>query len=491
MPSILEENGLKNDPTDAQGGAHLGSLLGPVGATAGYFGGNSLGTPNGKYWGMGSISSNLSNARQKAFGKNPFNIPDWGKPQTANIPNVVTPQTTQDAIDAQNRLLQALQGQQGLAAQSAALQQMQGLSNQFGAGPGQYNGAGNLQNSYDQMQNVANGTGPNPAQAMLNQATGQNVANQAALMAGQRGAGSNVGLMARQAAGQGAGIQQNAAGQGATMQANQSLNAMNQMAGIAGQQLAAQQAANAAQAGMSNQIAGQQIGTTGQQQAEMLGGLYGQAGLGVQQQGGINATNAQLAQAQADTNKQVAGGGLSGLAQGIGAMFAAEGGEVPHMADGGMPQPMAQTPKSRLGMFLNSNYGRQVEIPGSAPGQKPGMALQTGMSDMGKAMGQAYKNYNAMPSQQPSSPAVDSTNLGSIPQTAAKGGQIANTGGNVSAKKPSQKAEKSGDSYSNDKIPAMLSEGEVVIPRSVMQSKDPVKGSAEFVLKLLREKGKK
>src|SRR4051812_48434649 len=59
-------------------------------------------------------------------------------------------------------------------------------------------GVGHQSQVYDQFQGVANGTGPNPAQAMLNQSTGQNVANQAALMAGQRGAAGNVGLMARQ-----------------------------------------------------------------------------------------------------------------------------------------------------------------------------------------------------------------------------------------------------------------------------------------------------
>src|ERR1700679_261280 len=73
------------------------------------------------------------------------------------------------------------------------------------------NGLGNQSQVYGQLQGVANGTGPNPAQAQLAQATGANTANQAALMAGQRGSAANVGLLARQAAQQGAANQQAAA----------------------------------------------------------------------------------------------------------------------------------------------------------------------------------------------------------------------------------------------------------------------------------------
>jgi hypothetical protein len=49
---------------------------------------------------------------------------------------------------------------------------------------------------------------------------------------------------------------------------------------------------------------------------------------------------------------------------------------------------------------------------------------------------------------------------------------------------------KSGNSYANDKIPAMLSEGEVVIPRNVMQGKNPVDGAARFVQAVLARKQK-
>lgn len=65
----------------------------------------------------------------------------------------------------------------------------------------------------------------------------------------------------------------------------------------------------------------------------------------------------------------------------------------------------------------------------------------------------------------------------------AKGGPVHDytQGGGVMAATPHQEAVKAGDSYANDKVPAMLSEGEVVIPRSVMQGANPERGAAEFV----------
>ncbi len=154
----------------------------------------------------------------------------------SDMPNIVNPVTGEQITDAYGRVV-ASQAQ--LANFSASLQGVDGVKNQ--------------QAVMAQLQGVANGTGPNPAQAMLNQTTGQNVANQAALMAGQRGAASNVGLIAREAAQQGAGIQQNAAGQAATLQANQSLNALNSEGAIAGQQVGeTQEALNSASTAASN-----------------------------------------------------------------------------------------------------------------------------------------------------------------------------------------------------------------------------------------------
>lgn len=293
-------------------------------------------------------------------------------PQPTNPTNQGQLNTAYDAAQGslaqQNQLYQALQAQNGIQNQS---------------------------NVYGQLQNVANGTGPNPAQAMLNQQTGQNIANQASLMAGQRGASANPALIARQAAQQGANTQQQAVGQGATMQAQQSLGALGQMSGLANQQAA-------------NQIAG----TTAATQAYQ--GEQGQL-LGAQQ--GFNTAQAGMQNAQTPNQ----GTALGGLGQGI-AHVAGLG-----LAQGGSVPPKG--PQSSLGMYLSSSY---------AKGGNVGSALKEG---------------------------------GHVPGKPAVGGAT--------------------NSYSNDTVSAKLSPGEIVLPRSVTMSKDPVSASAAFVRATLAKKGRK
>lgn len=344
-----------------------------------------------------------------------------------------------NSLQSQQALLSALQGQGGLAAQNNAM------------------------NAY---QNIANGTGPNPAQAMLNQQTGQNVADQSAMMAGQRGAGANVGLMARQAAQQGAATQQQAVGQGATMQANQQLNAL------------------AGQAGMANQMAGQQIGQVNNNasaqlanQQAMQNALAGINNANVGGQGNVNAANAGLAQSVMQAKSGLFGGlmnGAGGLAssfgQGGGSGAAdttgsthydaqagdtggyAEGGMISNLAEGGMPQP-AQGPQSSFGQYVtNYSDNQNKPLPIEAPLKPSGGS--SGGGDLGT--------------------------ITSIASLFAEGG-LAETGGKVEAENPSQKAVVAGDSYANDKIPAKLSEGEFVLTREVMNSPDPVAAAAKMV----------
>jgi len=165
-------------------------------------------------------------------------------------------------------------------------------------------GITNQNNVYSQLQGIANGTGPNPAQAMLNQATGANVANQAALMAGQRGASQNVGMIARQAGQQGGALQQQAAGQGATMQANQSLNAIGQMGNLANTQVS--QRANAINA------YGQQ---TNAQQQNALNAIAAQNSAAVAARGGAESLNAQAAARNAGALRSTLGAGASAIGQ--------------------------------------------------------------------------------------------------------------------------------------------------------------------------------
>lgn len=269
------------------------------------------------------------------------------------------------------------QNQKALAQQQALLQALQGQ-----------NGIQNQSNVYNQLQGVVAGTGPNPAQAMLNNATGQNVANQAALMAGQRGAGANAGLIARQAAQQGGALQQNAVGQGAALQAQQALGALGQAGNLA--------------TGMVGQQMGQTNANTAAQQAEQqilqnANTAANNAAVGMQSN--INQVGGQLAGQTMQGQQKLLGGGLNAL-----------GGAAGLFAQGG-----AVEPQSHFGRFLN---GKSFKAGGPVPG----------------------------------------------------------------------KAQEKGNSLKNDTVPALLSPGEVVIPRDVMNSKDPAKGAAEFVQAVLAKK---
>jgi len=281
---------------------------------------------------------------------------------------------------------------QHTAADQAAL--LNALQNQ--------NGIANQNQVYNQTQGIINGTGPNPAQAMLNQTTGQNVANQAALMAGQRGASANPGLIARQAAQQGANIQQQAAGQAATLQAQQSLNAIGQASGLA------------------NQMASNQIGQTNQNNASQQA-LYGQML-------GTNSANNQIQGQLANTQM----GFLPGI----------------------------------VGGALNAAGG----VGGLLGGTKKAGAAEGGMA--GQDFGVNNNGPKSMFAQ-----AVKMSGGSNVGDKLKEGGHVPG------------KAQVKGDSYKNDNVKAMLSPNEIVLPRSITMSKDPVGESAKFVAAIMAKKG--
>lgn len=226
------------------------------------------------------------------------------------------------------------------------------------------------QNPLAQQSNLAQqllaqsqGAGPNPALAQLANTTGQNIQNQAALMAGAKGVSQNPGLTARNIGQMGAQQQQQAAGQAAALRAQQQLEAQNQLGNIYGQQLGAQQRGVQDLSGMD--LANQQ---------QMLSMLSSQ-----------NAANAGVAAGNVKRGGDIFGGLLGGIGSALGF---AEGGVVP----------------------------------------------QVGTSSLAR--------FAAM----------------------SKGGHVPG------------KATVKGDSEKNDTVPALLSPGEVVIPRSKV--KDPHKVAA-------------
>ncbi len=377
---------------------------------------------------------------------------------------------TQYSLESQRALMRALQAQNGIGAQSNLSSQLQAAN-----GVGTQNQAiSGLQGASNMYQNIAQGNGPNPAQAMLNQATGQNVANQAALMAGQRGASANVGLMARQAAQQGAAAQQQAVGQGATMQANQQINALSGLTGaqqamgnLGGAQAQMQQA-------QANQMANQQIGATNQtaqndlaNQQSMQNALQGVNNSNVASQASVNTGNVGLSQANTAGKQAIFGG----MMQGAGAAMGAARGGVVHMNEGGMTPAPPVGAQSSFGQFMNGASASN------------NMAAS---SDMATEMSSA-KQPEFSGSKLEKGTAGMAAGIGKKAMAASRGG-LAHGGGNVKASSPAQKPVKEGNSYSNDKIPAMLSEGEIVLPRSVTQGQDPVKAAASFVSQVLAKR---
>lgn len=342
-------------------------------------------------------------------------------------------------LDQQQSLYNALAAQNGVGNQQAVFQQQQALANQ--------------------LQQQTQGGGPNSAQAALAQNTASNTANQAALMAGQRGAGQNAGLIARQAAMQGGANQQQAVGQAATMGAQQ--------------QLAAQQQLQQQQASMAG-LAGQQVG-----QQQQQGNAYTQNALGATT-GFLNAatglqSNANNANASiAGGNQKAQAGLVSGILKGAGSAFGmAQGGMVPGYAMGGDVQ--GGQGGSQLAAFMNGQMGGIQDF-----GEMPEM--QIGSRGGGASMPSGGK---AMAGSPMDAGAAGGSGLESLMSEAGPAMMVASKGAMV----PGQ-AKVKGDSPSNDTVSAKLSPGEIVIPRHIVQGKDPAQAAANFVAAILAKNGR-
>ena len=351
-------------------------------------------------------------------------------PQSANIVSPVTKEQAQASYD---------QNQQALQQQQAFLQAVQAQ-----------NGLQNQSNVYNQLAGIANGTGPNPALAQLAQATGANTANQAALMAGQRGSAQNVGLIARQAAQQGAANQQNAIGQAASLQAQQQLSALQNMGNLATTQ--AQQQANAT---------GAYTTAAQQEQQNLLNSIANTNQANVSNQANINNANADLA----SRTMKMTGNVLSGLAGGIGSAMM--------LGSGGAAAPVVSPGVGRIGAMLAKAEGGAVEGPKSFVGQYlKGMIPATKMAEGGKV------------------PALVSPGEHYLSPAAVKKVADGKTPAIKAGEKIPGKPKFPGNDYRNDIVPKTLQEGGIVIPNAVLQSADPHKEAAKFVAAVLAKQGK-
>lgn len=237
------------------------------------------------------------------------------------------------------------------------------------AGPQQVadkTGMNNLQTTYQALNNVASGSGPNPAMDQYN----QNIQGLAQQQAGAISSvqGISPALATRLISQQGSAAMQNAAAGGATAQSNQQLGALGQMGNVA-----SAQAQNA---------------------------------LGMQSN--INNANANLAQTS-----------------------------------------MGQQQKTMQGI------GSSLPLIGNLFKSAPVGAAHGGMIEGGPAS--SFGKHITM-----------------------KGGGFV----------PGQ-AKVAGDSPKNDVVNAKLSPGEIVLPRTVVNSKNPSEAAARFVAAVLAKKGKK
>lgn len=357
---------------------------------------------------------------------------------TAKAAPIANPVTKAQLDTGYNTAQTALTGQQDLATALAAQNGMQNQSNVFGQ----------QQNLANALQMQAQGQGPNPAQAQLAQNTAANTANQAALMAGQRGAGANAGLIARQAAMQGGANQQAAVGQQATLQAQQQLAAQQQL----GQQQASMQGVAGNQ--VANQLAGQNAFTQsalGEQQ-----NLYGAQGsfnnAQVGATGSQNSANSGMAQTNANNTGKVVGGLFSGAGSAFG------------MAKGGV----VENPK--LAAVANQN-----RFPNQAMSSEHQMIANIYHPEHFAHGGKVQAMVSPGEIYVPPSKVEKVASGQESPQEAGK--------------KFQGKAEVKGDSLKNDKIPTKLEEGGIVIPRSILDSKSPEKAATKFLLDALKKHG--
>lgn len=312
---------------------------------------------------------------------------------------------------------------------------------------------------------MTQGVGPNPAQTMLNQATGANVANQAALMAGQRGASGNVGLIARQNAQQGAATQQNAAGQAATLEAQTALGAQQNLTNLANQQV------NQGAQAVSNQNTAQQ-GEQGILQNANTSANNAQVGM----QSNINSTNAQTAAANQNMAGQIfgslTGGGsslLSSLDEGgvVGQDGTVNEGKITPGTDTATSTPISSTSTLPAAQSSSGSSGGGGGAGGIA-------SLAALFAKGGNVCHGPHNSHvaNFLFAGGGKVPAMVSP--GEIYLSPEKVRQVIHEGMDPAkvGKKFTGKAKVKGDSVKNDIIPTDLEEGGIVIDRKNMGSRE-------------------
>lgn len=349
-------------------------------------------------------------------------------------------------IDQQRSFLQNLGSFDSVGNANSLYGQQQGLL-------GQQQGLAN------QLQTQAMGGGPNPAMDQLALTTGQNVQNQAALMAGQRGARGNPGLMARQIASQGAQTQQSAAGQAAVMRANQQLaaqQALGQQQGMMGSQMGNMGNTNAAMMNArQNALSGYNQSAQNEQNL-LLGAATANNAQNIGMQSNINNANAGIAQQNASTQGAMTQGTMGGIGSVLMMPFGggkAHGGVISappqNYADGGSILAQFSQPMSPGATTMNT----ELYQPHLSQAPKPTEFNQKFKMPGGGGGGGGAGDASYIPTSDQWAEAMQSA------------GPLAVVGASNGGKVPGN-AQFGGDDQRNDTVNARLSPGEVVIPRT-------------------------
>lgn len=335
-------------------------------------------------------------------------------------------------------------------------------ANQFNTSKAYDNGANRSQTALmTQLAAQANGTGPSLASQQLQQGEQANIAGTMAQLASQRGAANP--LMQRTALEANQNSQAATNQQAANARIQEQYNAQNALAGVsnnvANQGLAQRgqdigvdaqnanlaQGANLATYGGNLQTnlnqghinAGQATGNANLQAGyNSLGAQY--AGLGVQAQG----INAQIAQSNAANSQKTVGG-----------LLGAGGAVLGGMAAGGTGLFGAGAAASPTAMGAGGLTGAEVASFGGIGGASSGVVGAGGLT------------------------ADEVGSFGAEAAPVAEGGAEALSHGGYVTGSPTV----SGDSLKNDKVHVMLSPGEVVLPRTVVNAKDPVAAFKAFM----------
>ena len=383
------------------------------------------------------------------------------------------------------------------------------------AGPQQapdQTGMANLQNSYQQLQDVAAGKGPNPAMAQYT----QNVQDLAKQQAGAISSvqGISPALAARMASQQSSGAMQNAAAAGANVQAQQQLGAMGQASQVAAQQAGA---ANQMQLGINNNNT---TLASGQMNRGLVGGVVGSVGsvlahggeVGYAGGGGVSSSPFSYGAPQskfgqflqgatsydntAGASKQPGGGfdngpdkkGTQDFFSKVFKSFKSKGaqenaGQGPTMdntaglSDGAIPYNSA--PDYAAGLSSGAGdaaAGGAADAAGAATGAEAAGAEAGGGDAMAALLAKGGKVQAVV------SPGEVYIPPGKLKQAIQSRNPLA-----AGSKVPGRPKVK-GDSYANDVVPAKLEAGGVVIPNSIMQSKNPAKGAHDMIAGIIAKR---